>query len=138
QTAVVQVEPGFRVLHVQAGPRAPVPKHALAGLVDPFIDASMRRMLDRDPVDVLHANYWLSGAVAHRLKHELDLPMVATFHTLARVKAEAGLDDDSEHRTRVEHEVVASADRAAQTEQRSRPGCTRSPRSSESRVRSTG
>jgi D-inositol-3-phosphate glycosyltransferase len=87
-----------------------VPKHALAELVDPFVDASMRRMLEREPVDVLHANYWLSGAVAHRLKHELDVPMVATFHTLARVKAEAGVDDDSEHRTRVEHEVVACAD----------------------------
>ena len=46
------------------------------------------------PVDVLHANYWLSGAVAHQLKHELDLPLVATFHTLARVKADAGVDDD--------------------------------------------
>jgi D-inositol-3-phosphate glycosyltransferase len=59
---------------------------------------------------VLHGNYWLSGAVAHRLKHELDLPLVATFHTLARVKAEAGVDDDAEHRTRVEHEVIACAD----------------------------
>src|SRR5450631_108899 len=110
QPSVVQVEPGFRVLHVHAGPRSPVPKHALADLVDPFVDASMRQMLEREPVDVLHANYWLSGAVAHRLKHELDVPMVATFHTLARVKAEAGVDDDSEHRTRVEHEVVACAD----------------------------
>src|SRR5206468_11491122 len=84
QPSVVKVEPGFRVLHVDAGPRSPLPKHALAELVDPFVDASMRRMLDapRHPVDVLHANYWLSGAVAHRLKHELDLPMVATFHTL--------------------------------------------------------
>ncbi len=110
QPPVVQVEPGFRVLHVNAGPRTPVPKHALAELVDPFVDASMRQMLEREPIDVLHANYWLSGAVAHRLKHELDVPMVATFHTLARVKAEAGVDDDSEHRTRVEHEVVACAD----------------------------
>jgi len=110
QPAVVQVEPGFRVVHVEAGPRAPVPKHELPALVDPFIDASMQRMLERDPVDVLHGNYWLSGAVAHRLKHELDLPLVATFHTLARVKAEAGVDDDSEDRTRVEHEVIACAD----------------------------
>ena len=110
QPSLVQVEPGFRVVHVDAGPRTPVPKHGLAELVDPFVDASMRRMLEREPVDVLHANYWLSGAVAHRLKHELDVPMVATFHTLARVKAEAGVDDDSEHRTRVEHEVVACAD----------------------------
>jgi len=110
QPAVVQVEPGFRVLHVEAGPRAPVAKDELAALVEPFVDASMRRMLEREPVDVLHGNYWLSGAVAHRLKHELDLPLVATFHTLARVKAEAGVDDDSEHRTQVEHEVVACAD----------------------------
>ena len=59
---------------------------------------------------MLHGNYWLSGAVAHRLKHALDLPLVATFHTLARVKADAGVDDDPEHRTRVEHEVIACAD----------------------------
>ncbi len=110
QPAVVQVEPGFRVLHVEAGPQAPVPKHDLPALVEPFVDASMARMLEREPVDVLHGNYWLSGAVAHRLKHELDLPLVATFHTLARVKAEAGVDDDSEHRSRIEHEVIACAD----------------------------
>ena len=110
QPAVVKVEPGFQVLHVDAGPRAPVAKHDLPDLVEPFVDASMRTMLERDPVDVLHGNYWLSGSVAHRLKHALDLPLVATFHTLARVKAEAGVDDDSEHRTRVEHEVVACAD----------------------------
>jgi D-inositol-3-phosphate glycosyltransferase len=36
--------------------------------------------------------------------------MVATFHTLARVKADAGIDDDSAERARVEHEVVACAD----------------------------
>jgi D-inositol-3-phosphate glycosyltransferase len=110
QPAVVQVEPGFQVVHVDAGARSPLPKHALPALVEPFVDASMRRMLEREPVDVLHGNYWLSGAVAHRLKHELDVPLVATFHTLARVKAEAGVGDDSGHRTRVEHQVVACAD----------------------------
>jgi D-inositol-3-phosphate glycosyltransferase len=108
--AVVNLEPGFRVLHVEAGPRAQVPKHALHELVEPFVDASMHRLLESEPVDVLHGNYWLSGAVAHRLKHELDRPLVATFHTLARVKADAGVDDDPEHRTRVEHEVVNCAD----------------------------
>ncbi len=110
QPAIVQVEPGFRVLHVDAGPRIPVPKHALHDLVEPFADAALARMLEQDPVDVLHGNYWLSGAVAHRLKHLLDLPLVATFHTLARVKADAGIDDDPTHRSRVEHAVVACAD----------------------------
>jgi len=110
QPDVVAVEPGFRVVHVPAGPLGPVPKHELHDLVDPFVDAAMERVLDADPVDVLHGNYWLSGAVAHRLKHLLNVPLVATFHTLARVKAEVGLDDDAEHRSRVEHEVIACAD----------------------------
>ncbi len=110
QPSVVGVEPGFRVFHVEAGPRVPVPKHDLHELVEPFVDASMARLLEHEPVDVLHGNYWLSGSVAHRLKHLLDLPLVATFHTLARVKADAGVDDDPDHRTRVEHEVIACAD----------------------------
>ena len=59
---------------------------------------------------MLHANYWVSGAVGHRLKHELDLPLVTTFHTLDRVKAEVGLADDVPLRPRVEAEVVRCAD----------------------------
>jgi D-inositol-3-phosphate glycosyltransferase len=110
QPTVVEVEPGFRVLHVEAGPRAPVPKHELHQLVEPFVDGSLAQMMLAEPVDVLHGNYWLSGAAAHKLKHLLDRPLVTTFHTLARVKADAGIDDDAEHRTRVEHEVVACAD----------------------------
>jgi D-inositol-3-phosphate glycosyltransferase len=38
----------------------------------------------------VHGNYWLSGVAGHRLKHELDVPLVMTFHTFARVKAEGG------------------------------------------------
>ena len=110
QPDIVEVEPGFRVLHVDAGPREPVAKHDLLDLVDPFADAARELLLASPPVDVLHANYWLSGAVAHKLKHQLDLPLVATFHTLARVKADAGLEDDPELRARIEHEVVACAD----------------------------
>jgi D-inositol-3-phosphate glycosyltransferase len=110
QPEVVEVEPGFRVVHVTAGARAPLPRCELLALVDPFVDEATR-LLDAGPaVEVLHANYWLSGAVAHRLKHLRDLPMVATFHTLARVKADAGIDDDPDQRARTEHDVIACAD----------------------------
>ena len=44
------------------------------------------------------------------LKHELDLPLVTTFHTLTHVKAEAGIDDDHADRARVEEEIVRCAD----------------------------
>ena len=58
---------------------------------------------------MLHANYWLSGVAGHRLKHELDLPLVSTFHTLARVKAETG-DSEPRRRIEAEAEVIACSD----------------------------
>jgi D-inositol-3-phosphate glycosyltransferase len=78
--------------------------------VGAFTDASHRIAERTGGYDVLHANYWVSGAVGHRLKHELDLPLVTTFHTLDRVKAEVGLADDVPLRPRVEAEVVRCAD----------------------------
>lgn len=93
--AVVDVEPGFAVRHVTAGPRAPITKESLIGVVDEFADrveAAIRRAND-DPAQpafsAIHANYWLSGVAGHRLKHRLTLPLISTFHTLERVKAEA-------------------------------------------------
>ncbi|HEX3455057.1 MAG TPA: glycosyltransferase, partial [Gaiellaceae bacterium] len=111
QPPVVVVEPGFRVLHVEAGPLSPVPRSQFPELVGPFADAA-RASLERcgTTYDVVHANYWVSGAVGHRLKHELGLPLVTTFHSLDRVKAEVGIDDDVDLRPRVEAEVVRCAD----------------------------
>jgi D-inositol-3-phosphate glycosyltransferase len=111
QPTVVEVEPGFRVLHVEAGPLAPVPRQELPHLVGDFTDAARALMVEQTArYDVLHANYWVSGAVGHRLKHDLDLPLVTTFHTLERVKAEVGQASDAALRPRVEAEVVRCAD----------------------------
>ena len=104
---IVEVEPGFRVIHVPAGP-AEMSKEELPGIVDEFT-SWMREWLEREPVDVLHANYWLSGVVGHQLKHQLNLPLVTTFHTLARVKAEQG-DREPQRRIDAEIRVVACSD----------------------------
>ena len=104
---VVDTEPGFRVAHVDAG-SVGLAKEALPGIVDDFAD-QVRGCLLRDPVDVIHANYWLSGVAGHRLKHELDLPLVATFHTLARVKAETG-DPEPQLRVDAEIDVIRCSD----------------------------
>src|SRR5688572_12657986 len=82
----VQVEPGHRVVHVAAGPYD-LPKEALAAELDAFTAGVAAHVRAGTGVDVIHGNYWLSGVVGHRLKHELDVPLVSTFHTLARVKA---------------------------------------------------
>jgi D-inositol-3-phosphate glycosyltransferase len=110
QPPVVEVGPGFRVVHVRAGPLAPVPKRELPALTDELTESARAHLLAAGDCDVLHANYWLSGAVGHRLKHDLDLPLVATFHTLDRVKALAGIGDDPAVRARTEADVVRCAD----------------------------
>lgn len=110
QPPVVELEPGVRVVHLDAGPRRPVPKAALAHLVDELVEAATPR-LSVGGYDTIHAHYWVSGAVGHVLKHALDLPLVTTFHTLAHVKAAAGLHDDPRGRARVEDEVVRCSDR---------------------------
>jgi D-inositol-3-phosphate glycosyltransferase len=105
---VVEVEPGFRVVHVDAGP-PDLAKEDLPSVVGDFA-AGVRAHLDAGPpVQALHANYWLSGLAGHRLKHELDLPLVSTFHTLARVKAVHG-DHEPGGRAEAEAEIIGCAD----------------------------
>ena len=105
---VVEVEPGFRVVHVDAGP-LDLPKASLGEVVDTYADGVLGHLRRGHPVDALHANYWLSGVAGHRLKHELDRPLVCTFHTLARVKAEVG-DREPAGRIQAEGETIGCAD----------------------------
>jgi D-inositol-3-phosphate glycosyltransferase len=105
---VVQVEPGHRVVHIPAGP-FDLAKEDLPRVIDDFGDAVIDHIKNGSGVDVVHANYWLSGLVAHRVKHELDVPFVSTFHTLARVKAEGG-DPEPARRERAEAEIINCAD----------------------------
>ena len=91
---VVDVEPGLRVHHIQAGPLAVLPKEFLPALVEEFTAGVLDRMAGAPaagelPYTSVHANYWLSGLSGHVIKHELNLPLVCTFHTLDRVKAES-------------------------------------------------
>ena len=106
---VVDVEPGFRVHNVRAGPLEAVPKEEMPDLVGQFTEGVLARVLAEGQPDLIHANYWLSGVAGHDLKHELGLPLVCTFHTLARVKAEAVLEE-SDCRARAETEVVGCSD----------------------------
>ena len=108
QPDVVQVEPGHRVVHLPVGPFE-LAKEDLPHVVEDFGDAVIDHLKNDRGADVVHANYWLSGLVAHRVKHELDLPFVSTFHTLARVKAEGG-DPEPEWRDRAEADIINCAD----------------------------
>jgi D-inositol-3-phosphate glycosyltransferase len=122
--ATVRVEPGLRVHHVPAGPLANVPKDALPGVVDEFTEGVLARMTagaagwaddhDEHGPDAIHANYWLSGIAGHVLKHKLGVPLVSTFHTLDRVRAEASPEDvgaaEPARRAEAEARVIGCSD----------------------------
>ena len=106
--AEVLVEPGHRVVYIEAGPHH-LPKEALPEISDQFCHGVMEWIAANEKPDIIHGNYWLSGVVGHHLKHELDVPFVSTFHTLARVKAEGG-DPEPKWRDRAEAEIIQCSD----------------------------
>ena len=126
----VFVEPGFEVHHINAGPPARVPKERLfehvpeftegvidhlAGIVPRQASPGLSHFGDPDsPTGAIHANYWLSGVAGHEIKHRLGLPLVSTFHTLDRVKAEASPEEAEEvatgRRARLEADVIGCSD----------------------------
>ena len=108
--AIVELNEHTRVVHVPAGPDAPVAKEALLELVHGFgerLDAEMA------PYDLIHSHYWLSGMVGRRLKAKHAIPLVHTMHTMARVKNNTlSTYQTSEPNDREEGEaaIVADAD----------------------------
>jgi len=106
--AEVHVEPGVRVVHIDAGPND-LTKSQLPGVVDEFTEATLAHMSAEELPDIIHANYWLSAEVGHKLKHLIDRPLASTFHTLARVKAEHG-DPEPDFRAEAEARIIGCSD----------------------------
>ena len=105
---VVEIEPGHRLVHVRAGD-VDLPKEKLVEVIPEFTDTVSHLLRTRTPADVIHANYWLSGMSGHLLKHDLNLPLVTTFHTLARVKTLHG-DTESVEREKIESSIIGCSD----------------------------
>jgi D-inositol-3-phosphate glycosyltransferase len=106
--AEITVEPNHTVVHVPAGD-VDMPKGDLFNVIPEFTDSVTQHIRANGGTDVIHANYWLSGVAGHSIKHELNVPLVSTFHTFARVKA-AGGDPEPEFRERYENEVIGCSD----------------------------
>jgi D-inositol-3-phosphate glycosyltransferase len=115
QPEVVDLGPAARVIRVKAGPCAPVPKDVLPRYLPEFLGGVLRRgRLDGRPYDVVHSHYWLSGWVGRSTKEIWGVPLVASFHTLGKVKNYSrSSDEPSEPPARLsgEQRVIAEADR---------------------------
>src|SRR5690348_3319440 len=84
---IVQLSPNVRVIHIQAGPLAPVHKHDLYQYLPEFArHIEEFRQQEALYYDIIHSHYWLSGLAALKLARLWDVPLVVMFHTLACLK----------------------------------------------------
>jgi D-inositol-3-phosphate glycosyltransferase len=116
------MDPGVRVIHLEAGPAQPVPKEELDRYLCEFLYSLLRfeseekaRLGISGPLyDVVHSHYWLSGWVGRLAAERWGVPLAHSFHTLGRVKnSTLAPADKPEPQARIvaEERIVATADR---------------------------
>jgi D-inositol-3-phosphate glycosyltransferase len=112
---VREYAPGIRRVSVKAGPCMPVPKSALPRFLPEFLGGVLRVAHEDDRgYDIVHSHYWLSGWVGRAMREELRIPLVASFHTLGKVKNYAlarGERPEPAARLTGEQAVIDEADR---------------------------
>jgi D-inositol-3-phosphate glycosyltransferase len=112
---VQQLGGGSRLILVKAGPCAPVPKEELPRYLPEFLGGVLRRQRsERAGYDLVHTHYWLSGWVGRSTKEIWGVPLVASFHTLGKVKNYSlarGEAPEPTVRLAGEERVIADADR---------------------------
>jgi D-inositol-3-phosphate glycosyltransferase len=87
--------PGVRVVPVPAGPVAPYDKNLILEHLEECIDG-ICRFAERHHIayDIIHSHYFVSGAVALRLRHRWHIPIVQMFHTLGAMKNQVARSDE--------------------------------------------
>ena len=115
QPDVVDWLPGIRVVHVRAGPARFVRKESLLPFMAEFaravVDFARTARARSTPYTVCHAHFFMSGLVAQRIKRELGIPYVVTFHALGRVRLmHQPHDEFPPERCALEQAVIDTAD----------------------------
>ena len=106
---------GSRIINVPAGPNASVPKETLPRYLPEFLDGILLRARSEGAeYDMVHTHYWLSGWVGRNAREIWGVPLVASFHTLGKVKnysLSRGERPEPPDRLSGEERVIAEADR---------------------------
>jgi len=112
----VRAPEGYVVEHVPAGPPSDVPKDELLQYMPAFADHLEERWAE-DPVDLVHAHFWMSGVAATRAARVTGTPVLQTFHALGTVKRrnQGGRDTSPASRIALERRLCATVDRVVAT-----------------------
>jgi D-inositol-3-phosphate glycosyltransferase len=112
---VVIMADSVRVVHLAAGPEAPLARERVHEHLDEFVDGIESWRIARGvDYDLVHAHYWLSGVVGLTLRERWAVPMLQMFHTLGDLKnrvARQAADIEPAVRLAEEARVIASAER---------------------------
>ena len=100
---------GVTVEHVPAGPPAALPKDRLLPYMSSFGQYLAARWV-REPPDVVHAHFWMSGLAALTAARYQRLPVVQTFHALGAVKRRYQGAEDTSPAARIQLEVAIARD----------------------------
>jgi len=109
---IIHVNERTRLIHIRAGAPKDISKTEIYDCLTEF-QANLQSFIARDGAhyDILRSHYWTSGLVAEKLKSQLHIPHVITFHTLGAVKNRAsGTTEEPEFRIQSEKEIVGHAD----------------------------
>ena len=112
QGEIVEVEPGYRVINVVAGPYEGLEKEDLPTQLAAFAGGVVQFTRANDEhYDLIHSHYWLSGQVGWLLADLAGVPLVHTGHTWAAVKNAYGVGgSESEARRICEQQLVDNAE----------------------------
>jgi D-inositol-3-phosphate glycosyltransferase len=105
--------PDVRVIHVKAGPIRVIEKEQLLDYMDEFTKNMMSFTRQQNiQYELIHANFFMSGLVAARIKEIMRVPFVITFHALGCVrKIHQGTNDKfPSQRIEIEKMIVREAD----------------------------
>jgi len=112
---IVPLGNGARVIHLPAGPEAPMAREDVHRHLPEFVDrVEAHRRAERIEYDLVHAHYWLSGVAGLALRDAWRAPLVQMFHTLGRLKnavARGVAEVEPELRLGEEERIVRLADR---------------------------
>lgn len=111
---IFQWEHGIRIIHIHAGPEKFVAKEQLLQHMNEFAQ-NMIRFIIENKIDynIIHANFFMSGVVASKVKRALNIPYAITFHALGLVRLahQKEMDKFPSQRCAIETFLVKDADR---------------------------
>ena len=112
---VKEVATEARVIPIKAGPCEPLPKAELPRYLPEFLGGVLHEAKEHGAAyDVVHSHYWMSGWVGRAAKQIWGAPLVASFHTLGKVKNFSLAHDEGPEpgmRLAGEERVIRQADR---------------------------